>query len=144
MRYLVPVRMSLGQLPQAELLQKHGLTEYVQLVAAIREGDVREFTRAKDTHQLQFIKTGVFLLIERLTLVVYRRLLQRLRLIVGTRHLSFEVIESAFKISGLDLSQEEVHCIVARLVTEKLMKCQISLGQNTVLMPADAFPSLKR
>ena len=144
MRYLVPVRMSLGQLPQAALLERHGLTEYTALVAAMREGDVRAFTQAKDTFQLQYIQIGVFLLIERLTLVVYRRLLQRLRLVLGSKHLPLPAIECAFKSSGVDFTQEEVHCIVARLVTERLMKCQISLSANVVLMPAQAFPPLKK
>lgn len=144
MRYLVPVRMSLGQLPLARLLEKHGLAEYAELSQAMREGDVRTFVRAKDTFQLQYIKIGVFLLIERLTLVVYRRLLQRLRLVLGSKHLPLPAIECAFKSSGVDFTQEEVHCIVARLVTEKLMKCQISLSSNIVLMPEHAFPPLKK
>ena len=105
---------------------------------------MRAFSQAKDTFQLQYIQIGVFLLIERLTLVVYRRLLQRLRLVLGSKHLPLPAIECAFKSSGVDLTQEEVHCIVARLVTERLMKCQISLSANTVLMPAQAFPPLKK
>lgn len=78
LQYLIPVKLLLGQLPSAALLQRHALGHYGPVAAAVRSGDVRSLNEALEAHCELFIRAGTYLLLEKLKAGVYRTLFKRI------------------------------------------------------------------
>jgi len=72
--YLVPCKLRLGVLPTQALLENYDLDIFVDIVRAIREGDVRLFSEKMEESAADFIKMGTYLLMMRLKFVVLRNL----------------------------------------------------------------------
>nr|GEW61455.1 enhanced ethylene response protein 5 [Tanacetum cinerariifolium] len=51
LKYLVPVKLSIGILPKTSLLEKHNLAEYSNIVLAMRRGDLRLLRQALEEHE---------------------------------------------------------------------------------------------
>ena len=73
LRYLVPCKMLLGELPSQELLRRHGLEEYAELRDAVAAGDVGAFQRALAERQFRLVRVGLYLLVDKLQVAAYRR-----------------------------------------------------------------------
>lgn len=78
LKYLIPVKLSIGILPKTSLLEKYNLTEYNNIVLALRRGDLRLLQGALQEHEDQFLRSGVYLVLEKLELQVYQRLLKKI------------------------------------------------------------------
>lgn len=66
LRYLVPVKMLLGQMPKESILNKYDLTQFAGVVAAVKEGHLANLNQALEQHEQIFIKWGIFLILEKL------------------------------------------------------------------------------
>lgn len=77
LQFLVPVKLLLGIMPSPQLMSAYALDEYNGLTEAIRCGDLRSFNTYLERYQDKYIQQGVFLLIEKLRLVVFRNLLKK-------------------------------------------------------------------
>lgn len=77
LQFLVPVKLLLGVMPSPQLIDAYALHEYTGLTDAIRCGNLRLFNEYLDKYQEQFIQQGVYLLIEKLRLVVMRNLIKK-------------------------------------------------------------------
>lgn len=78
LKNLVPVRLHFGHLPSVSLLTKYRLEYYVPIVQAIRTGNIRLFNEAMRSNRALFIQNGVYLLLEKLELYVYRTLFKQM------------------------------------------------------------------
>lgn len=65
--------MLLGELPAPGLLQRYGLTEYEDIRAAVAAGDAGLFQRALAAQQYRLVRVGLYLLVDKLQVAVYRR-----------------------------------------------------------------------
>ena len=145
LKYLVPVRMHLGYLPTPALLSSNRLHEYSDLAESIRQSDVRSFRGACAAHQMEYIASGVFLLVEGLVLHVYRRLFKRTAAVMGTHLVPLKAFQVALAMCGEEVSTQELHCIVATLVARKMAKGNIVLKFDKLVMPkTEPFPSTLR
>eukprot|EP00440_Ansanella_granifera_P043756 gb/GFBE01047416.1/.p1 GENE.gb/GFBE01047416.1/~~gb/GFBE01047416.1/.p1 ORF type:complete len:405 (+),score=93.66 gb/GFBE01047416.1/:1-1215(+) len=72
--YLVPCKLRLGVLPTQALLQKYDLDIFIDVVKAIREGNVKLFTEKMEECAADFIKMGTYLLMMKLKFMVLRNL----------------------------------------------------------------------
>lgn len=75
---MVPVKLNLGLLPRPGLLERCQLAEFVALVAALRDGDFRRYQEQLDAHQDEFIARGVYIILEKLKLFVYRNFFKKM------------------------------------------------------------------
>ncbi len=101
LRYLVPVKLLLGQLPTRRLLAAHPeLNCYAPVAAAVRVGDVRALNEALEAGQETFIRAGTYLLLEKLKAGVYRTLMKRIHLIQKDREpaKAFQIHISLFQV----------------------------------------------
>jgi nuclear mRNA export protein PCID2/THP1 len=98
---LVPVRLLLGQVPSPALLAAHGLTRYAGIVEGVRTGNVAAFTSALAAHRDAFIAGGVYLLLERLQLHVYRTLFRRVARGAGTTRLNLSLLQAALAAASV-------------------------------------------
>ncbi|KAK3282451.1 hypothetical protein CYMTET_9813 [Cymbomonas tetramitiformis] len=149
LQYLVPVKLLLGSLPRAGLLEQHQLPEYVPVVQAMRTGNVRLLDEALETHQEAFFRTGTYLVLERLRPSVHRTLFKKISLInkelnpTKAHQLPLELLQVGLKCVGVEIDIEEVECILANLIHRKYVKGYISHTKKiAVLSKADAFPKL--
>ncbi|XP_055371163.1 PCI domain-containing protein 2 homolog [Condylostylus longicornis] len=142
--YLVPVKMLLGFMPKKEILKKYDVLQFYELVSALKLGNVRKFDEVIQTHEIFFIKSGIYLLIEKLKFIVYRNLFKKVYLIKNTQKLDMQDFQAALQFVGeADMSIEETHCIVANLIYEGKIKGYISYQHNKlVVSKQNPFPPL--
>lgn len=58
-------------------LQKYKLTQFQGLIDAVRHGHLKKFNESLESHQEFFIKKGIFLILEKLKIFVYRNLFRK-------------------------------------------------------------------
>jgi len=143
--YLIPVKMFLGHLPSEALLLEHDLYQYSDVVHAVRQGNLRLFDDALAKYDEFFIKSGIFLIMEKLKMIAYRRLFKKVWIITGTHQVPLESFVVALKnVQGIDdVDQDEVACILANLIYQGKIKGYIShQHQKLVVSKKDPFPKL--
>ncbi|XP_015889185.2 enhanced ethylene response protein 5 [Ziziphus jujuba] len=149
LKYLIPVKLSIGILPEDWLLEKYNLVEYRNVVQALRRGDLRLLRHALLEHEDQFLRSGVYLVLEKLELQVYQRLIKKIYIIQKQKdpskahQLKLEVIVKALKWLEMDMDVDEVECIVAILIYKNLVKGYFAhKSKVVVLSKQDPFPKL--
>lgn len=149
LRYLIPVRMLLGVLPSEELLRRYGLAEYSDVRTAVSSGDLSLLLASLESNQARFIRSGTYLLLEKLQLVVVRRLLRKCALVHAELHpakahqVPLALVEAALKLQGIDKDPLELQCCIANLIFRKYVKGYLAYKAKViVLAKADAFPQL--
>ncbi|GFR49845.1 hypothetical protein Agub_g11742 [Astrephomene gubernaculifera] len=149
LRYLVPVKMLLGVLPSAALLRQYGLPEYEPVRQAVAEGNLALLLATLEENQIRFIQSGTYLLLERLQLLVLRRLLRRVaavhaQLNPGKAHqVPLALLEAALALQGISKDPLELQCLLANLIFRRYVKGYLAYKSRVlVLAKSDAFPQL--
>lgn len=77
--YLIPVKILLGKMPTQSLLQTYDLvSQFSPLINAVKSGNVSLFNETLSKNELFFIHQGIYLLLEKTKLLVYRSLFKRM------------------------------------------------------------------
>ncbi|KAK8918253.1 hypothetical protein KSP39_PZI021111 [Platanthera zijinensis] len=149
LKYLIPVKLSIGILPKMSLLDKFHLTEYTNIVKALKQGDLRLLRRALQEHEDQFLRTGVYLVLEKLELQVYQRLVKKIYIFQKQKdpskahQIKLDVIVKALKWLEIDMDVDEVECMMAILIYKNLMKGYFAhKSKVVVLSKQEPFPKL--
>ncbi|KAJ7515667.1 hypothetical protein O6H91_22G022400 [Diphasiastrum complanatum] len=149
LKYLVPVKLSLGTLPKEWLLQKYNLREYLNVVRALRRGDIKLLRHALHANEDGFLRSGVYLVLEKLEQQVYRRLMKKIHIIqklkdpARAHQIKMEVIVKALSWLDINMDVEEVECIMAILIHKNYIKGYFShKSKVVVLSKQDPFPKL--
>jgi hypothetical protein len=150
LRYLLPVKLLLGQLPAASLfLEFPALGCYAPLVHAVRCGDIRALDAALEENQEAFIRQGTYLLVEKLRSGVYRTLVKRIAAVQRERdparasQLPVALFQRALAWLGVEMEADECECVLANLIFRKYIKGYLSHKQRTLVLSKVApFPPL--
>ncbi|KAK3005065.1 hypothetical protein RJ639_017402 [Escallonia herrerae] len=149
LKYLIPVKLSIGILPQESLLGKYKLLEYSNVVLALKRGDLRLLRHALEEHEDRFLRSGVYLVLEKLELQVYQRLVKKIYIIQKQKdpnkahQVKLEVIVKALKWLEMDMDVDEVECIMSILIFKNLVKGYFAhKSKVVVLSKQDPFPKL--
>ncbi|CAI9293196.1 unnamed protein product [Lactuca saligna] len=149
LKYLIPVKLSIGILPKRTLLEKYNLIEYSDIVVAMRRGDLRLLRHALEEHEDRFLRSGVYLVLEKLELQVYQRLVKKIYFIQKQKDASkahqikLEVIVKALKWLEMEMDLDEVECIMSILIYKNLVKGYFAhKSKVAVLSKQDPFPKL--
>lgn len=142
--YLVPVKMLLGQLPKRELLQKYNLLQFSDISQAVSEGNLLLLSQALSVHETFFIRYRIYLILEKLKMIVFRNLFKKVYLIQGTHQLNLKAFEGCVKYLGeTDMDTDEVQCIIANLIDKAYIRGYISHQyQKLVVSKQIPFPPL--
>lgn len=147
LKYLIPVKLSLYVLPNEWLLRKYNLLEYKDILHALRKGDIRQLRHALQDHEHQFLRSGVYLVLEKLELQVYQRLIKKIHLIQKQKdsskahQIKMNDIVKALKWLEIDMDLDEVECIMATLIHKSMMRGYLShKSKVVVLSKQDPFP----
>ncbi|KAL0803034.1 hypothetical protein Bca101_058210 [Brassica carinata] len=155
LKYLIPVKLSIGIIPKDELLQKYNLPEYMNVVQALRKGDLRLLRHALQEHEdlyvdlVLFLRSGVYLVLEKLELQVYQRLMKKIYIIqklsdpARAHQLKLEVIAKVLRWLEIHMDLDEVECIMTILIYKNLVKGYLAhKSKVVVLSKQDPFPKL--
>uniref|UniRef100_A0A803MDF1 PCI domain-containing protein n=1 Tax=Chenopodium quinoa TaxID=63459 RepID=A0A803MDF1_CHEQI len=119
------------------------------VVLALRRGDLRLLRCALQEHEDRFLRSGVYLVLEKLELQVYRRLLKKIYTIQKQKdpskahQVKLDIIVKALKWLQIDMDLDEVECIVAILIHKNLIKGYFAhKSKVVVLSKQDPFPKL--
>lgn len=149
LRYLVPCKMLLGELPDPALLRAHGLeAQYGELRAAVAAGDAGRFRRALEEQQYPLVRAGLYLLVDKLQVAVYRRLIRKcaavnreLRGADKAHQLPLALLQGALAQQGAGVDGDELECVVANLIAREAVKGYIAHKQKVLVVSKDAaFP----
>ncbi|KAF2302693.1 hypothetical protein GH714_001184 [Hevea brasiliensis] len=140
LKYLIPVKLSIGILPKDWLLEKYNLVEYRNVVQALKRGDLRLLRHALQEHEDRFLRSGVFLVLEKLELSY---IIQKQKDPSKAHQMKLEIIIKALKWLEMDMDLDEVECIVAILINKNLVKGYFAhKSKVAVLSKQDPFPKL--
>ena len=144
LRYLIPVKMLLGQMPKQNLLEKYELTQFSGVMEAVKEGHLANLNSALEKHEKVFIRWGIFLILEKLKMITYRNLFKRVTLVLKNHQISIQSFTSALKLMEVeDVDDDETACIIANLIYDGRIKGYIShQHQKLVVSKQNAFPPL--
>ncbi|XP_074657657.1 PCI domain-containing protein 2-like [Tubulanus polymorphus] len=142
--YLLPVKMLLGHMPTLEILKKYDLTQFIDVSKAVSTGNLLQLNDALQKHEVFFIKSGIYLILEKLKIITYRNLFKKVYAIMGTHQLPIDAFVVALKMMKVeDIDSDEVCCIVANLIYEGRIKGYIShQHQKLVVSKQNPFPQL--
>lgn len=149
LKYLIPVKLSIGMLPKRTLLEKYNLIEYNDIILAMKRGDLRLLRHALQEHEDRFLRSGVYLVLEKLELQVYQRLVKKIYFIQKQKdpskahQIKLEVIVKALKWLEMEMDLDEVECIMSILIYKNLVKGYFAhKSKVAVLSKQDPFPKL--
>ena len=77
LQFLVPVKLLHSRFPHDRLLEKYRLPEFRALIHAIKNGDLESFNENLQQNQRFFIQKGIYLILEKLKIFVYRNLFRK-------------------------------------------------------------------
>ncbi|CEG45104.1 pci domain-containing protein 2 [Plasmopara halstedii] len=144
LQFLVPVKLLLGIMPSPKLLSDFGLEEYSGLTDAIRGGNLHLFTEYLARYQDKFIQQGVYLLIEKLRLLVLRNLFKKVYLIQQNHQLQMQDFQLALKVAtGRSMEMDEIECVLTNLIFKGYIKGYMShMKKILVVSKTQPFPSI--
>eukprot|EP00118_Oscarella_pearsei_P023178 m.273980 g.273980 ORF g.273980 m.273980 type:complete len:446 (+) comp40581_c0_seq11:415-1752(+) len=142
--YLIPVKMMSGCLPTTELLDHHNLHQFSDVTQAVSQGNLRLLNDALREHEAFFIKFGIYLILEKLKIMIYRNLFKKVFLILNVHQLPLSAFVLSMQMVGEDdMDVDEVQCIVANLIDKGYIRGYIShQHKKLVVSKQNAFPKL--
>uniref|UniRef100_A0A183CH82 Peptidase_M14 domain-containing protein n=1 Tax=Globodera pallida TaxID=36090 RepID=A0A183CH82_GLOPA len=137
--YLIPVKMFLGHMPTQQLLIRHNLGQFADVVTSVKDGNLRDLNLALQKHQHFFIKCGIFLMLEKLKVITYRNLFKRVASILNTHLIKLDAFLAVLRFLGTDIDADELACILANLIAQKKIKglfclCYIKMATDNERM----------
>lgn len=139
----MPVRILLGYTPNKKLLEKYDITQFWDLVQAVTQGNLKRFDELLELHETFFIKSGIYLIVDKLKIVAYRNLFRKVYLILDTHQIPVHAFQSALEFLGQEVDLDETQCIVANLIYEGKIKGYIShQHRKVVVSKQNPFPPL--
>lgn len=123
------------------LLQKYKLLHFVRLSDSVKQGNLIAFNEEMNRYQEVFIHKGTYLILEKLKTLIYRNLFKKIYQTVRKDNIPISQFEIALAWLGVEMDRDEVECILANLIFQKLIKGWISHKAGVlVLSPKDPFP----
>ncbi|KAL6534996.1 Enhanced ethylene response protein 5 [Orobanche hederae] len=149
LKYLIPVKLSIGIVPRMLLLEKYNLNEYTEIVLSLKRGDLRLLRHALQEHEHRFLRSGVYLVLEKLELQVYQCLVKKIYIMQKQKdpskahQIKLDIIVKALKWLEIDMDVDEVECIMSILIYKNLVKGYFAhKSKVVVLSKQDPFPRL--
>ncbi|XP_063901390.1 PCI domain-containing protein 2-like [Zophobas morio] len=142
--YLIPIKLLQNIRPSSTLLKKYNLLIFEELSRSVSRGNVGRFENVLRSHENFFVKRGLYVVLERLKLRVYRNLFKRMHeFLEGVNKIPIEKFQIALRVAKLAIDKDECECIVANLIYQKMLKGYISHSQATVVFSKqEPFPLL--
>ena len=100
----------------------NNLREFRPIVHALKTGNLGLMEDAMAKHEFFFVRTGIYLLVEKLKLIVIRQLFRSVQKMLGSHQLQLQAFLDALHYSGMpDCDMEELECLMAGLIRYSLV-----------------------
>lgn len=140
--FLIPAKILSGHLPTEKTLAEFSMKWFKDIVPALRSGDIGRFEIAVKRYEEFFIRSALFLSIEKMRPLVHCALVRQISKIMGTK-IPLDQVILAMKMCSLDVTLDEVECILANLIHQNYIKGYIAHKAGViVLSKKNAFPKL--
>lgn len=95
-------------MPSVKLLQRFNLEPFIDIRNAVTSGNLLKLNESLEIHQAFFIRTGIYLILEKLKILTYRNLFKKTSLLLGTHQLPIEVYNITTRLYDFkrDLSRQ--------------------------------------
>jgi hypothetical protein len=148
--YLIPAKIMRGSLPSMTLLEQYNLACYIGLVRALRSGNLSLFDQSLEQHEYLFIHQGLYLVLQRMRLMVFRSLCKKvLRARVAMKAerphmLNLNDYRLGLRACGVEMPVSEIECIIANLIFNGYVKGYISHKHGFLVLSTKLpFPNLQ-
>jgi len=64
-------------MPSEAVLEKYDLTQFTEVVQAVKQGNILQLNKAIQLHEVFFIECGIYLLLEKLKMITFRNLFKK-------------------------------------------------------------------
>lgn len=147
LRSLIPLKILNGQYPKPSFFKEYELPVLEEICRAIAGGHIHNFTEALERHEQQLIDSGIFLVVDKLEAVVWRRFLEIVHKTQAgyTKRatvLKLQLLSHALKELGVEMDPAEVECILANLIFIGYVKGYIAHKNALVLSAKTPFPPI--
>ena len=124
LRFLVPIKILMGKLPNPDMLISYKLNEYVAVIKAVKTGNCPLFDKLLRKYVRQWISQGVYFLLVRARKLVMRNLVKHVyRLLGGNHEIPMPKLVEAFNFQSEErYTNEEVQCMLAGLCKNGFIK----------------------
>lgn len=131
-------------MPSPRLLRRFNLNYFSEVAGAVKQGNLRKLDKALERNSEFFWKFGIYLILEKLKTIAYRNVFKRVMLLTKKHQIEISLFQKALNsLQDEETSIEEVHCILANLISDGRIKGYISLQhQKLVLSKTVPFPNL--
>ena len=144
LQYLIPVKATRGKFPSRNLLEKYSQTNYIPLLEAIKQGDIRTFEAELRRNQDLFITAGILIMMQNLVLVAYRNLFKKTYLILKQSQIPLQRFVTALGVVGGGVEMDGLECVLVTLIAKGWVKGYISHEKAMiVLRKVDPFPKIQ-
>lgn len=150
--YLMPCRLRAGRFPSKDFVRRHRLESYAGLISAASLGDVRRFDQELEANEMQLVRAGTYLVVEKLRLLAYRNLCRQVYELVAAdleaagkavdqlHKQDFGPYETAFQWQD-DCDADETVCVLANLIFVGAIRGYMSDEHHKIVFSKEApFP----
>ncbi|OAO13851.1 hypothetical protein AV274_4526 [Blastocystis sp. ATCC 50177/Nand II] len=138
--YLIPLEMNKGRLPPLSLLREYHFEFYEKVRESLLSGNLQLFISTVEANRRTINQRGICLLISQIRLRVCARLVLRCALTYGKPIVPYAIMQSGFRLHGIELSDEELSRMANSLQVSSLIKCYTSLNNRMVVFSKSYFP----
>eukprot|EP00178_Gracilaria_changii_P016558 TRINITY_DN47766_c0_g1_i1.p2 TRINITY_DN47766_c0_g1~~TRINITY_DN47766_c0_g1_i1.p2 ORF type:complete len:410 (+),score=73.73 TRINITY_DN47766_c0_g1_i1:458-1687(+) len=139
--YLIPAKILTGSLPSHRMLSVQNMIWFMDIVKAIKSGNVGLFNSAVEQHEEFFIRKALYFAVENMKPLVYRSLVRRVQTMWMNNKIPLRCIICSLKVCSIDMDGDEVECILANLIFNGYIKGYISHKvEYLVLSKKNPFP----
>ncbi|KAI0561088.1 Proteasome component PCI [Gracilaria domingensis] len=141
--YLIPSKILTGVLPSDRMLTTHNMMWFVDIVKAIKSGNVGLFNEAVEHYEEFFIRKALYFAVENMRPLVFRSLVRRVQTMWMNNKIPLRCIGASLKVCSVDMEGDEVECVLANLIFNGYIKGYISHKVGyLVLSKKNPFPSI--
>ncbi|TIB69499.1 hypothetical protein E3Q08_03358 [Wallemia mellicola] len=150
--HLIPLRLLQGDLPSQDLLARFPHLEelYRPFVEALKDGNVKHFDEALVRGEKRLVENGTYGIVERVRELCLRGLFKKVWSLNGQQKIiEITKFKRALSVSGVNIDNEEVECLLAGMIFKGYMKGYIAHAQQKVVLSdvlngkAHPFPNVK-
>lgn len=143
--FLIPIKMLLGRMPSSQLMETYDLQQFDDIKRAVIRGHIGDLDRAIENNSDFLWNYGIYFIIELLKPLAMRNLFKKVAKCAPTHLIDLNLLVKAVKYvqPREDINCEEVHCLLANLISQGKIKGYLSVAHNKlVLSKANPFPPI--
>lgn len=119
--FMIPAKIMTGSLPSNNTLQVFQMHWFQPIVQSIRSGDIGMFDSTLRKNTAFFIRSGIYLTVQKMVRLVYRALIRKLMVMVGSNRIMLQYVIAGFKAAETSTDLPQVTCTLDNLIHQGII-----------------------